>query len=207
MKLAIRNFWEFISITNWIGKSTSVLFLVKCLEPLALLSEQESFSIQTLWKLCITHSSTRIIHTAIMFKVMHACLLLILWYYYRKRIIRIISGSKRLSHTDPLFRELGLLKLKDVNKFVIGKFMFRWYHDEVPSIFHDYFDFVKNVHNHDTRQKDHLYIPIVRSERDKSKIKIWLLSLLLLLLLLLLLFFIFFLVVIAFDIISSTFFN
>ena len=88
----------------------------------------------------------------------------------QKRIIRIISGSKRLSHTDPLFKELGLLKLKDVNKFVIGKFMFRWYHDEVPSIFHDYFDYVKNVHNHDTRQKDHLYIPIVRSERGKTKI-------------------------------------
>ena len=48
--------------------------------------------------------------------------------------------------------------------------MFRWYHDEVPSIFHDYFDYVKNVHNHDTRQKDHLYIPIVRSERGKTKI-------------------------------------
>ena len=88
----------------------------------------------------------------------------------QKRIIRIITGSKRLSHTDPLFKELGLIKLKDVNKFVIGKFMFRWYHDEVPSIFHDYFDHVKNVHNHDTRQKDHLYIPIVRSERGKTKI-------------------------------------
>ena len=88
----------------------------------------------------------------------------------QKRIIWIITGSKRLSHTDPLFKELGLLKLKDVNKFVIGKFMFRWYHDEVPSIFHDYFDYVKNVHNHVTRQKDHLYIPIVRSERGKTKI-------------------------------------
>ena len=65
----------------------------------------------------------------------------------QKRIIRIISGSKRLSHTDPL------LKLKDVNTFVIGKSMFRWHHDEVPSIFHDYFDYVKNVHNHDTRLK------------------------------------------------------
>ena len=39
-----------------------------------------------------------------------------------KRIIRIITGSKRLSHTDPLFKERSLLKLEEVNKFVIRKF-------------------------------------------------------------------------------------
>ena len=64
----------------------------------------------------------------------------------QKRIIRIITGSRRLSHTDPLFRELGLLKLQDVNKFMIGKFIFRWYHNELPNIFNDKFEFVRNVH-------------------------------------------------------------
>ena len=61
----------------------------------------------------------------------------------QKIIIRIITGSKRLSHTNPLFRELGLLKLQDVNKFMIGKFMFVWYHNELPNIFCDKFE---NVH-------------------------------------------------------------
>ena len=88
----------------------------------------------------------------------------------QKRIIRIITGSKRLSHTNPLFRELGLLKLQDVNKFMIGKFMFRWYHNELPNIFCDKFEFVRNVHGYGTRQKDHLYIPKVKTERGKNKI-------------------------------------
>ena len=88
----------------------------------------------------------------------------------QKRIIRIITGSKRLSHTDPLFRELGLLKLQDVNKFMIGKFMFRWYHNELPNIFYDKFEYVRNVHGYGTRQKDHLYISKVKTERGKNKI-------------------------------------
>ena len=87
----------------------------------------------------------------------------------QKRIIRIITGSKRFAHTDPLFKELGLLKLVDINKFLIGKFMFRWYHDKVPDIFHDKFDFVKDIHSHNTRQKDHLYGPTMKNERGKNR--------------------------------------
>ena len=65
-----------------------------------------------------------------MLGVMHAYQHLIVGYYYRK-------GSFEW-WLDP--NKLGLLKFEDVNKLVIGTFMFRWYHDEVPSMYHDYFD-------------------------------------------------------------------
>ena len=88
----------------------------------------------------------------------------------QKRIIRIVSGAKRLAHTDPLFKELSIMKFDGINKFVIGKFMFSWYHNSVPFILQDKFEPVKNVHNHETRQKNHLYIPAVRTERGKTSI-------------------------------------
>ena len=48
--------------------------------------------------------------------------------------------------------------------------MLRQYHDEVPYIFRDNLDLLKSVHNHDARQKDHLYIPIIRIEQDKNRV-------------------------------------
>ena len=41
-----------------------------------------------------------------------------------KRIIRIITNSPFLSHTNPLFQKLNFLKLKDIVKFEIAKTMF-----------------------------------------------------------------------------------
>ena len=41
-----------------------------------------------------------------------------------KRIIRIITNSPFLSHTNPLFQKLNFLKLKDIVKLEIAKTMF-----------------------------------------------------------------------------------
>ena len=49
------------------------------------------------------------------------------------------------SHIDPLFKELGILKLQELNTYVIGKFMFRWYDNDLPNLFSDKFEFVKNI--------------------------------------------------------------
>ena len=37
----------------------------------------------------------------------------------QKRSVRIITFSGYRDHTDPLFRELGLLKISDINKYVV----------------------------------------------------------------------------------------
>ena len=36
----------------------------------------------------------------------------------QKRCVKIITRSKFLKHTDPLFLRLGLLKIRDINKYV-----------------------------------------------------------------------------------------
>ena len=42
----------------------------------------------------------------------------------QKRIIRIITNSPFLSHTNPLFQKLNFLKIKDIVKLEIAKTMF-----------------------------------------------------------------------------------
>ena len=42
-------------------------------------------------------------------------------------------------HTEPLFQENGLLKISDINKFVLREFMYRWYTKQIPCLFHRVF--------------------------------------------------------------------
>ena len=87
----------------------------------------------------------------------------------QKRCVRIITRSKYMDHTDPLFAKLGLLKIDDINMYVISKFMYKWYHDDLPPIFQNMFIPVRDIHDHSTRQRDHLYCPKIRNNLGKTK--------------------------------------
>ena len=56
----------------------------------------------------------------------------------QKRVIRIIVGVHPRTHTEPLFRKLNLLKCEDINKYLIGRLMFRIHNNEMP-IFRNFF--------------------------------------------------------------------
>ena len=87
----------------------------------------------------------------------------------QKRCIRIITRSKYRDPTDPIFKKLELLKLKDINKYAISKFMFNWYHMKLPSLFLNVFTRISNVHSHATRQRSELYCPRVKISLSKMK--------------------------------------
>ena len=89
----------------------------------------------------------------------------------QKRLIRIITFSKYLYHTGPLFKELGFLKIGEINKYLFGKFMYRWYDIQVPLLFLDMFQYVKIIHGYVTRQTDQLYIPKVKTNLGKCSLK------------------------------------
>ena len=42
------------------------------------------------------------------------------------KIVRMISRSGFIDHTDPLFTNLVLIKFVDRNKYLIGRFLFRY---------------------------------------------------------------------------------
>ena len=82
----------------------------------------------------------------------------------------MISESGYRDHTDPLFTSLSLIKFVDLNKYMIGKFMFRYHIDDVPHIFEGYFSKISDIHDYETRTNDGLYANHVKSDLGKTSI-------------------------------------
>ena len=76
------------------------------------------------------------------------------------------------------YKELGFLKFEAINKYMIGRIMHRWYDRKLPETFNEYFEYVSDDHNYDTRQSINLYGSSVRTNLGQSCIsycgpKIW----------------------------------
>ena len=69
----------------------------------------------------------------------------------QKRVVRLICGARRLDHTTPLFKQLGILKFVDLVKFKTSIIMFKAYHNVLPDSLHKMFNL--RVQIYDTRQK------------------------------------------------------
>ena len=88
----------------------------------------------------------------------------------QKRAIRIISGVHPRTHTDPLFTELKLLKCDEINKYLVGRLMYRIYNEDI-TLFDSMFMKNEQVHNYDTRQRDHYHVPGFKSRLGKINLR------------------------------------
>ena len=70
----------------------------------------------------------------------------------QKRFVRIISNANYLSHTDPVFYSLNLLKLTDIGQIQTLTFMYKYHHGVLQTTFVNYFCKVADVHSCFTRQ-------------------------------------------------------
>ena len=83
-------------------------------------------------------------------------------YRMQKKIVRIMHGVKPRTHTKPLFEEAKILNIFQINKYLIGKFMFSVYKLNTLDIFTSVFAYNSPIHDHDTRQADHFHVPIIK---------------------------------------------
>ena len=88
----------------------------------------------------------------------------------QKRIVRIIAGVKPREHTAPIFKELKILSIFDINIYVISKFMYEVYHHEALNVFILMFKANADVHDHNTRQANHYHLPLPKKMIGKSNI-------------------------------------
>ena len=88
----------------------------------------------------------------------------------QKRVIRIISKSTFDSHSDPIFKELELLKLSDIRQLELGKLMFSLNHSLLPSKFNIYFSLNKQVHSYATRHANDFHLPFCRTNLRKFSV-------------------------------------
>ena len=71
---------------------------------------------------------------------------------YQKKAIRNITNSQILDHTEPLLKDLGLLKVGDIFKLRLLKFYYKLMNNEVPPYFKTYVHIITNeayILNHD----------------------------------------------------------
>ena len=47
--------------------------------------------------------------------------------FTKKKIVRIISGVRPRTHSEPLFKQLKILNIDNINKFLMGRFMYHIY--------------------------------------------------------------------------------
>ena len=76
----------------------------------------------------------------------------------QKKALRICTNSSFLAHTDPLFYQLNVLKVNDINSFQTAIFMFRYTKNSLPQTFNDYFLYNKNVHSYPTRARNDIHL-------------------------------------------------
>ena len=89
----------------------------------------------------------------------------------QNRSIRMITGSPPRTSNDLLYKQHGMLNLKNINIFLVGKFMYNVYHGMVPPLFEGFFVKNNDIHEHNTRISNHSNVPPVHSNISKSSIR------------------------------------
>ena len=81
----------------------------------------------------------------------------------QKRAVRIIDKADYLAHTNPIFKNLGLLKFVDIGKLQISIFVYKFLKLELPETFSDYFCLKTSIPSHSTRNSSGLFICFART--------------------------------------------
>ena len=74
----------------------------------------------------------------------------------QKKIIRAMTNSYYLEHTHPLFIRLNLIRLEDIYRIEVLKFMYKYVNKMLPESLLNIFTHTTNIHNYETRQMQHL---------------------------------------------------
>ena len=91
----------------------------------------------------------------------------------QKRAIRTITFSKPDEHSEPLFKELEILKLTDLVTLHNALLMYHYYYNLLPSSFENLFQSVASVHSYNTRlaSKSTYYINTIKTNYGKFNIR------------------------------------
>ncbi len=86
----------------------------------------------------------------------------------QKKAVRIVSLSKYNAHSEPILKELRLLKVTDILKLQELKFYYKYKHGLLPNyLLLMPFDPNSHTHNHNTRQIQDIHQPYAKHEFAK----------------------------------------
>ena len=82
----------------------------------------------------------------------------------QKKIIRLITFSERLAHTEPLFLQLNILPIDKLIQDRIGLFMYKMYNGLHPPTINNMYIKNSDIHTHNTRHKNYLHVSMAHSD-------------------------------------------
>ena len=90
----------------------------------------------------------------------------------QKKALRIITLAKYNSHTDPIFKQLNILKLDDISALHELKFCYKLENNMLPMYFNDrLFMKISQGHRYETRRNNNFQIPIFKHSFIKKTIR------------------------------------
>ena len=89
----------------------------------------------------------------------------------QKKIVRIICKTEYNAHTNPLFKELFLLKFIDIQKLQTCQFMFSLTTNLLPKKFSDFCIYNNQLHDYNTRSKNLFRLPKTRTKLRQFSIR------------------------------------
>ena len=89
----------------------------------------------------------------------------------QKRALRIMTNSKYNTHTEPLFKELEILKVSDIFDVQCMKFWYKFVNKSLPEYFGTIFTFNNELYQIETRGQNQLHLSPTRTIRAPSQFK------------------------------------
>ena len=97
----------------------------------------------------------------------------------QKKAIRLICKAKYNSHTDPLFKQLNVLKVDDIFRSKCVNFFYKYENNSLPSYFSNMFDSSGLTHSHNTRNRNTHFHAIPNRQTTNHSIRYYVPQLLL----------------------------
>ena len=91
----------------------------------------------------------------------------------QKKIIRIITYSHYLAHTESIFQELQILPIHKIFISRIGVFMYKHVHGQLPSVMDKLYVKTSTIHNHNTRNANKFRISTGTETFSHISARIW----------------------------------
>ena len=84
----------------------------------------------------------------------------------QKQAFRVMTNSRYNAHTEPLFKQLHLLKVKDIFDVQCLKFCNKFVNNKLPNYFRNMFTYSHELHYIETRNRErlHLYPTLNRTD-------------------------------------------
>src|SRR6218665_383787 len=89
----------------------------------------------------------------------------------QKRSVRIIAGLPYNSHTYPIFKHFGILKLFQISLKRINEFMHRYSYNTLPTVFSNFFT-PSAIHSYNTRNSSTIKHAFARTNSRKFSIRV-----------------------------------